>query len=589
MKKALKNNKQLVHKKTTTSYIALPKSLVEAIQNLNLSKTDKSHCFKFVGLLLRDSLEDHGDLSSFTPKPQKYLKKTFDNSYGVWLSKLLSNQIVVRSNFYSDENGICYDYLIPSSFFSNYQLNTLCIYNTYEPLSIVGYKDIIKGIDKEYNMYFNWFEDDLESLEIDYDKLQDILDDKLNNITIRNFEVNDQIQAKSIQVTTNVQSVKKKFYIKTSEAVEMAHKKCKSLINDEGTYKIDSVDDFIFKKKLAITFSYQNSIARLQNKNYSVKRNGTNKRLDTNFTNMSSLLVDEICLQNNLVQIDLSNSQFVLLANHLKNKLSTDDYLRFKELSGSGNLYCYIQQELCLKSISEAKNAMFEIMFSSRNNRTTSKSKLKEIFPSVLQWIDDYKKNNGDNQFSIMLQKIESDIFIDAILKRVKKHRFFCLTKHDSLIVRRQDYEVIMDILKEEFGKIGLEYSFKVSNLYGNNIVNKIGWNEINLADKIQTPKEAENEVIDVNADINDYTIVDVKNFGYSNIPISTKNGQTLYVPKLYLKYWDKIKTQLGSMKRLQNEYTQTGVDIEIKRIIENMLINESVYDKAIQQSNNQQ
>ncbi len=580
MKKALKNNKQLVHKKTTTTYIALPKSLVLTIQNLNLSKTDKSHCFKFVGLLLRDSLEEHGDLSSFTPKPQEYLKKAFDNSYGIWLSKLLSNQIVVRSDFYSNEDGICYDYLIPSSFFSNHQhLNTLCIYNTYEPLSIVGYKDIIKGIGKEYNMYYNWFVDDLESLEIDYDKLQYILDDKLNNITIRDFEVNDQIQAKSIQVTTNVKSVKKKFYIKTADAIEMAHKQCKSLINDEDTYKIDSVDEFIFKKKLAITFSYQNSIARLQNKSYNTNRNKTNNRLDTNFTNMSSLLVDEICLQNDLVQIDLSNSQFVLLANHLKNKLFTDDYLRFKELSVSGNLYSYIQQELGLKSISEAKNAMFEIMFSSRNNRTTSKAKLKELFPSVLQWIDDYKKTYGDNKFSIMLQKIESDVFIDAILKRVKKDKYFCLTKHDSLIVRRKDYDAIMVILKDEFARIGLEYSLKITNLNGFNLEQKILWNESIEIESIQEQSQVQADDIFDELDLDDMTHSDVKSFGYSKIPFKNNNGDTLYVPNLYIRYWDKIRTKGGSMKKLQREYDQVGFDIELKRVIDDIKMIESAYN----------
>jgi hypothetical protein len=229
---------------------------------------------------------------------------------------------------------------------------------------------------------------------------------------------------------------------------------------------------------------------------------------------------------------------------------------------------------------------MFEVMFSSRKNNSKFKKKIKEMFPSVVGWIDDNKKENGDNEFSIMLQTIESDLFIENILKRVKKHKYFCITKHDSLIVRRQDYEAIMEILKEEFARIGLEYSLKVTNLYGNNIVHKIGWDEISGSVTKQTPIEEESSVFVVNADISDYTIVDVRNFGYSNIPINTNNGQTLYVPKLYLNYWDKIKKQLGSMKRLQSEYTQTGFDIVLKKIIEDMLINESVYNDAIQQLN---
>ena len=81
MKRILFKNKQKAHKKTITSYISLPRLLVEAINRLELSKTEKSHCFKFIGILLRDSLEEFGNLISFVPKPQTYLIKTFDNSY----------------------------------------------------------------------------------------------------------------------------------------------------------------------------------------------------------------------------------------------------------------------------------------------------------------------------------------------------------------------------------------------------------------------------------------------------------------------------------------------------------------------------
>jgi hypothetical protein len=358
------------------------------------------------------------------------------------------------------------------------------------------------------------------------------------------------------------------------------------LIKDNNVYKAVYPSQFLFDKKATMKMYYKNSIDRLRNNSLDAKRNKTNKRLDTNLTNMASILVDAICLQNDLIQIDLSNSQFVLLTNILERHLNTVDFKLFKELSVSGNLYDYIANKLGLKNAKNGKSLMFEVMFSSRKNNSIFKKKIKEIFPSVVGWIDDNKKENGDKEFSIMLQKIESELFIENILKRVKKHKYFCITKHDSLIVKKQDFEAIMDILKEEFTKIGLEYSLKVTNLYGNNIVHKIDWDEISGADKVEIPIEEEIEVLHDTADIRDYTIVDVKNFGYSNIPINTDNGQTLYVPKLYLNYWDKIKKQLGSMKRLQKEYNQTGFDIVLKRIIEDMLTNESVNNDIIQQLN---
>lgn len=194
---------------------------------------------------------------------------------------------------------------------------------------------------------------------------------------------------------------------------------------------------------------------------------------------MSSMLVDEICLQNGLVQIDLSNSQFAILTNVLKEHLDSDDFKRFKMLSISGKLYAYIQRIIGLESVADAKNAMFEIMFSSRRNNTPSKAKLKKLFPSVISWMDRYKKDFGDNQFSIMLQNKESEIFIDCLLTKIKAMQLFCLTKHDSLIVRRNDYAMVLDVLKTEFEKIDLEYSLKVTNRYGANETLKISWEEI--------------------------------------------------------------------------------------------------------------
>jgi hypothetical protein len=478
MKNNLIKNKQKVHKKTITSYISLPRLLVEAINKLELSKTDKSHCFKFIGILLRDSLKDYGNLFSFVPKPRKYLVKTFDNSYPKWLYKLLEYKIVIRSDFYSHDDGICYDYQVSPSFFPEpIPLNTLCNYNCLEPFLTVGYKDIIKGVNKEYNQHNKWFEDDVNSLVIDYYKLMDLVKNKINNMSIKDFQVDEQIKEKTIKIQS---TDGKSYFTKTVDAIAMAQSQGKSIIKDDGKCGMVLLSNFIHNKKQSIGHSYLTSLVRLQKKNLKAKRNKTNKRLDTNITNMSSILVDEICLQNGLVQIDLSNSQFAILSNVLKKHLESDDFKRFKELSVSGQLYAYIQRIIGLESVADAKNTMFEIMFSSRRNNTTSKAKLKQLFPSVIGWMDRYKKDFGDDEFSIMLQNKESEIFIDCLLIRIKKMKLFCLTKHDSLIVRRNDYTRVLNVLKDEFAKISLEYSLKVTNLYGNNETHKISWEEIN-------------------------------------------------------------------------------------------------------------
>lgn len=570
--------------------------LRDDIKQLPLTKTQISHCYKFVGLLYRDSIADHWDATIPTAKPWKYLTKAFDDKYYKWLNILLDNNIVIRSGTPCQVIHKSYNYVVNPKYVSNLSkpiqsllvnkvtnpINVLCKEKYWEPLCTLTYKDVIKNESQENYTYRKWFTDDINTLNIQYDLLYDIALKRINDLSIDEFIVDNEILPPSIKV-------------RSSDGVELFQNTQKvlsnllsgqCLIKDNNIYKAVYPSQFLFDKKATMKIYYKNSIDRLRYNSLDAKRNTTNNRLDTNLTNMASILVDAICLQNDLIQIDLSNSQFVLLTNLLKSHLNGSDYKLFKELSVSGKLYEYIASSLSLKSAKNGKSLMFEVMFSSRKNNSIFKKKIKEMFPSVVGWIDDNKKENGDKEFSVMLQKFESDLFIENILKRVKKHKYFCITKHDSLIVKRQDYEAIMDILKVEFAKIGLEYSLKVTNLYGNNIVHKISWDEISGADKIQTSIVEETAVLDDTSDIRDYTIVDVKNFGYSNIPINTNNGQTLYVPILYLNYWDKIKKQLGSMKRLQKEYNQTGFDIVLKRIIEDMLTNESIYNEAIQQLN---
>ena len=68
---------QIRPKTTRESYVTLPIQLRDDIQQLPLTKTQISHCYKFVGILYRDSIADHWDATIPTAKPQKYLTKVF--------------------------------------------------------------------------------------------------------------------------------------------------------------------------------------------------------------------------------------------------------------------------------------------------------------------------------------------------------------------------------------------------------------------------------------------------------------------------------------------------------------------------------
>ena len=451
---------------TRTSYISLPKELVNDIQSLSLTKTQISHCIKFVGILYRDSIEEFWDATIPTPKPQTYLTKTFGDKYYQWLNILIDTDIVNRSDNYSQLNHLCYTYVVNPKYQSNLiksiqsnSFNVLCKEKYSEPLLTVGYKDIIKEVDLELTSHRNWFIKDINSLKIDYDLLYEVINNHLDTIEISNFLIDEEI----LPISIGVKQDNGRVVFKNSKNVLASLNKGECLIKDKSNYKIVFPEQFLAKKKATMLMYYVNSIERLKNSSFNIKRNTTNNRLDTNLTNMASVLVDEICRQNKLGQIDLSNSQFTLLTNELNKDLDTSDFKLFKELTSSGNLYTYIANELGIKDNKNGKVLMFEIMFSNHRSNSVYKKKIKALFPSVVGWIDQYKKEHGDEKFSVMLQSKESKLFIDRIYKRIKKVKLLCFSKHDSMIVRIENIEQVKLIMQDEFAKDNLCYRLKVT------------------------------------------------------------------------------------------------------------------------------
>ena len=321
--------------------------LRDDIKQLPLTKTQISHCYKFVGILYRDSIAEHWDATIPTPKPQNYLIKAFDDKYYKWLNVLLDNNVVIRSGTPCQVIHKSYDYVVNPKYVSNLSkpsqsllvnldsspINVLCKEKYWEPLSTLTYKDIIKNETQENYTYRKWFTDDINTLNIQYDLLYDIALKRIEELTIDEFIVDNEILPPSIKLRS---SNGVELFQNTQKVISnLLAGQC--LIKDDKIYKVVYPSKFIADKKVTMKMHYKNSIDRLRYNSIDAKRNTTNNRLDTNLTNMASILVDAICLQNDLIQIDLSNSQFVLLTNLLKSHLNTSDYKLFKELSVSGN------------------------------------------------------------------------------------------------------------------------------------------------------------------------------------------------------------------------------------------------------------
>lgn len=285
------------------------------------------------------------------------------------------------------------------------------------------------------------------------------------------------------EVTRYVETIKAKDFLITEEelleggysyissidrkwrgSIEKAHRTAGSygydLYRDGDTIYSSSEKRFEEFKKKNILESYMSDIMALEQGKLYAKRNSTNKRLDTVFTNLPSNLLNIIKKDNDLVEIDLKNSQMAMYSHILVEEKGYENLLEdeklFVDLSRKGEVYDYASQELGI-SRGEAKKGFFQILFNKAGINTVQKERLREIFPNIIKNIDNYKKACGYKKFSVSLQKKESEIFISKIYPLLDRSLDLVFTKHDSFIVRREDQERAIDIIEGLFKKISFQ------------------------------------------------------------------------------------------------------------------------------------
>lgn len=264
-------------------------------------------------------------------------------------------------------------------------------------------------------------------------------------------------------------------------------------------------------------------------------RNERNRRLDHNLTAIKSELLSLVRLDGEpLVSIDLSNSQFRFLAllieiaqtpKHItkffmrrpggylheftgmdnrgediniqrlliciinvahfypKNRPKTEikgsfssDLERFKKLTKEGKFYEDLANEMTLAdgreyTRADAKNAMFVAAFSSHRYQPPIKKLLARIYPTLVQWIDAFKRaaiayyleqgepkekarDLGDAELAVALQNVESLIFVDGILADLLSRGFRVFSKHDSILCKQSDAPKVAQVIREHLDAV---------------------------------------------------------------------------------------------------------------------------------------
>lgn len=394
------------------------------------------HAKNLCHCIFNNIIKDGGNFQ--TPKEfhSKYLKKiiTKPKTRSVILNELRSAGILISTG-YSTGKHKKYN----KAYCKSYSFGKDFIYNS--PVLFTQFRNINKTNDR---MKFKELNETLKTITVNpaiYDYIPELVEKELKSIVIGN-----NITNKMVTIKINKVKLKKPLAYWLSYAT----RNNVAFIKFKNKFYIEGVKSFIERKRIELNLIYNYTVEQIVNGNFYANRNETNDRLDYNLTGLKKELFPYIHLDGELTEeIDIKNAQFALLSNIPDFKL--DD--KFKEMAQTGQLYEYIGDKLNMTR-DEVKEYLIVVSFGEAENHQKA---LNNLFPVTMQSIADFKNEFGYKNFSIMLQKAESNLMIDGVFTLLYQNNIQTLPIHDSMRVKKSDSVMVRKMIEDFF----IEKEFK--------------------------------------------------------------------------------------------------------------------------------
>lgn len=183
-----------------------------------------------------------------------------------------------------------------------------------------------------------------------------------------------------------------------------------------------------------------------------IKRDNFSRRLHTNITGSipGSESYRNLLSGGEYYSIDSKNSQPRLLWMEL-NRIGLYDTNYNYIFENKLDFYDYIIEKIPVLSSREEAKELFASWINGNGYVDIEKTSIRNIFPVVNTYLRNYKQD-GYKSVCRNLQTKESNIFIDYLLNNVPVD--FCLSVHDSLIVKKEDVQIVMSFCNESFPEL---------------------------------------------------------------------------------------------------------------------------------------
>jgi hypothetical protein len=198
-------------------------------------------------------------------------------------------------------------------------------------------------------------------------------------------------------------------------------------------------------------------------------------RFHSNFTRLKRE-IRESCLRvkykgivENTFEIDIKNSQPMFLLLLLRDNLidlDFEEYQDYKKECHTGDIYKRLMKTYTYfhkgEKITrrEAKDFFYQYLFGEatkkNGNLKNSRKYFKRMFPSIDRWMAYYKRENGHKAVAHNLQRLESNLIYNNIIKEIKQidSSIPIITVHDSLIVPESCRKLVEDVFYKHVNNI---------------------------------------------------------------------------------------------------------------------------------------
>lgn len=348
---------------------------------------------------------------------------------------------------------------------------------------VLNIVNIIASSNKEGFTHFSKHKTFRDSIH-DYTMLNDALDclKNLGIITIieNKFGAAEYILNKQYEGECNIKLNKREQNILTTIHKRPSKRGKKATTSHK--IRINITYSEFQNKMLAIGKDYETIneqwkfIKKINSTNTINPRMKRDSRLYSDFTNLSKIVHDYITIDDeNLIELDQHATYFTLLPSALSRFhtfLSDEQENCIKNLrtfiTNSDNIYETISDETGLNKtiVKELVNSFIcDTTSHMSGNKSIIQSWFFSKFPYCSGLINQYRKNK---RLISMLNKLESDIFITTARRLIKKN-VQIITKHDCILCKKDDAELVNEMLEARFVFHNVCAKLKRTNRTGQN------------------------------------------------------------------------------------------------------------------------